>query len=167
MNSSITLPQEKEVKELDSFEKGRLFEDYVVTLFNKRKFKLLEWRSDKIASNGVMPESISYPDLEFLVMGKRPYRIAVECKWRRYIINGVINWAKPHQIREYLKFQYQNNVTVLVALGIGGSPSNPERLFVTPLDHMCIYKDIFESHLLPFKRNPAQSIDDSEQLKLF
>jgi hypothetical protein len=151
----------------DNFEVGRIFEDFIVTLFNERNFRLLEWRSDKRASNGVFPLSSSYPDLEFRSLGKKNYRFAVECKWRNKFYDGMVDWATQNQINSYKDFQYQNNISVFVAIGVGGLPSNPEKLFVTPLNHICKYTDVYESHLMPYKRNPELKIEDAKQLKLF
>ena len=124
------------------------------------------FRSKK-ASNGVYPLSCSYPDLEFDSRGKKKQRFAIECKWRQEFIDGGVYWAERYQISNYLDYQNKNGVPVLIAVGVGGAPSNPEKLFVTPLDHICMYTHVFESHLIPFKRNPEHRIDDTEQLKLF
>lgn len=167
MNSIITHPAIPHVHQPDGFEKGHAFEDYIVTLFSLKKFRLLEWRSDKRASNGAFPLSCSYPDLEFAYSGRRRNRFAVECKWRKKFFDGGIHWANNEQICIYKDYQYQNNILVLIAIGIGGLPSNPEKLFVTPLDHISMYPNVFESHLMEYKRNPGHRIDDTEQLELF
>ena len=62
---------------------------------------------------------------------------------------------------------HTRNIQVFIAIGIGGEPSNPEKLFITPLDHISMYTEVFESHLIRYKRNPKQRFDDSEQLSLF
>lgn len=167
MNRTITHPVAKESQGVDSYEKGKIFEDYIVTLFNQKKFRLLEWRSDKKATNGVIPVRSLYPDLEFLYLGKKSFHFAIECKWRKQFYEGLVHWADNYKIDNYRNFQYQQNITVLIAIGIGGSPSSPEKLFVTPLNHICMYTNVFESHLMPYKRNPKNKIDDTEQLKLF
>jgi hypothetical protein len=167
MNTITAQRATAQAKQPDSFEKGHAFENFIVTLFNKKKFHLLDWRSDKTALNGVFPLSSSHPDLEFACTGRKGHRFAVECKWRKEFKDGRIHWASGYQIGNYEGFQNQNRIPVLVAIGIGGEPSNPEKLFVTPLDHICKYPEVYESHLIPYKRNPEQSIDDTGQLKLF
>ena len=167
MNIISTAQTPKQNNELDSFEKGFLFENYVVTLFNKRKFRLVEWRGDKIASNGVSPLSNSWPDLVFASVGKKKIHFAVECKWRKQFFEGGTDWADRNKIDSYLDYQRDKNIRVYVAIGIGGLASNPEKLFVTPLDHISNYPFVYQSRLIPFKKNPEQSIDDAEQLELF
>jgi hypothetical protein len=80
MNKIFTKPHLEERVIERSRQKGYEFEGYVVTLFNENNFQLLEWRSDKKASNGVYPLSCTYPDLEFRSRGKGSQRFAVECK---------------------------------------------------------------------------------------
>jgi len=167
MNSIITAQPTKLVIDSEALRKGHAFEDFIVTLFNERNVVLLEWRSDKTASNGVYPASCSYPDLEFKNRGKLKHRFAIECKWRNDWRDGGVYWAERYQIVNYLDYQNQNRIPVLVAIGIGGVPSNPDRLFITPLDHISMYTHVFESHLCHFNRNPKQRIDNAEQLKLF
>ncbi|TMI65369.1 MAG: hypothetical protein E6H07_05460 [Bacteroidetes bacterium] len=167
MNNIITHPASHAVNELDSFEKGFHFENYMVTLFNKRKFRLLEWRGDKIASNGVSPLSNSWPDLVFASLGKKKFHFAVECKWRKQFFEGGTDWADRYKIDSYLEYQRDKNMRVYVAIGVGGTASNPEKLFVTPLDHISMYPFVYQSRLIPFKKNPEQRIDDAEQLELF
>lgn len=167
MNKIITALAPKQENEPDTFEKGFLFENYIVTLFNKRRFRLLEWRGDKIASNGVSPLSNSWPDLVFASLGKKKFHFAVECKWRKQFFEGGTDWADRYKIDSYLDYQRDKNMRVYVAIGVGGNASNPEKLFVTPLDHISMFPFVYQSRLIPFKKNPEQRIDDAEQLELF
>ena len=168
MNNLITHPAIEVANDLDTYEKGLLFEDYIVTLFNRRKFRLIEWRSDKLASNGVRPESCTWPDLVFASLGRRKKYFAIECKWRKQFFDGGINWADRFQIENYLRYQQETNMQVFIAIGIGGHPFNPEHLFVTPLDHICTYPFVYRSRLISFKRESEdRNIEDVEQLELF
>jgi hypothetical protein len=168
MNNATTTLAPPVPVELDTHEKGLLFEDYMVTLFNKRNFRLLEWRSDKVASNGVRPESCCWPDLVFESKGRRKNYFSVECKWRKQFFDGGLDWADIDKIGRYKSYQQEFNIPVLIAIGIGGLPSNPEHLFVTPLDHICMYPFVFRSRLIPFRRDSkARFINDVEQLELF
>src|SRR6187399_3147752 len=101
MNNIIITQAPKQSNEPDSFEKGFLFEDYIVTLFNKRKFRLIEWRSDKMASNGVLALSCSWPDLVFASFGKKKNSFAIECKWRKNFFEGGLDWADSQKIEIY------------------------------------------------------------------
>jgi hypothetical protein len=133
MKNLASYPTYRQLHLDESLRKGHQFEDYIITLFNERKFKLIEWRSDKKASNGVYPESCTYPDLEFAFLGRRKHRFAVECKWREDFKDGKIKWSYLKQIETYCNFQSERNIPVFIAIGIGGLPTHPERLFVTPL----------------------------------
>lgn len=153
---------------LTNFQKGHAFEDFIITLFNERRFKLLEWRSDKRATNGVFPLSNIFPDLEFAFMGWRSRRFAVECKWRKSFNEGKIYWASLYQIINYVRFQSESNIPVFVAIGIGGEPKNPEKLFVTPLNNIKGFPEVYESQLIPYKRETKrQFYFNTYQLELF
>jgi len=151
-----------------SLEKGHAFEDYIVNLFNEQNFQLLNWRSDKIATNGVIPQSNSFPDLEYVFMGNKRHRFAVECKWRKRFIGGKIEWATHYQIQTYEKYEKENRIPVFIAIGVGGECSNPAKLFVTPLCNISKYTEVFESQLILYKRKPTQKFFyDTKQLRLF
>lgn len=152
----------------DNLEKGHLFENFIVTLFNKNKYRLVVWRSDKRASNGVYPESNSYPDLEFRTAGRGSYRFAVECKWRAGFYNGQLFWANTEQQFMYQKYSSENNIPVFVAIGVGGSPDNPEKLFVTPLQNFKNFEHVYENELIPYSRVPRKELNFNEiQITLF
>ena len=158
----------QQVYQHDSFEKGHAFENYIVTLFNVQKFQLLEWRSDKRASNGAFPLSSSNPDLEFAYLGRRKHRFAVECKWREKFIDGKIRWASDYKICLYEDYQNQKRIPVFIAIGIGGRPDKPEKLFVTPLHNISNYTEVYESHLIPYLRKRRNNFFyDTIQLQLF
>ena len=168
MSTLIAYSAPKQIHLSESFQKGHDFEDYIITLFNERKFKLIEWRSDKTASNGVYPESCMFPDLEFVFIGKRRYKFAIECKWRERFKEGKIKWAYSKQIENYLNYQSERNIPVFIAIGIGGQANNPEKLFVTPLNQMKMYTEVYETDLIPYKRNPKHRFFyNTFQLKLF
>src|SRR5690606_25966234 len=96
----------------------------------------LEWRSAPNSSNGMFVESNRLPDLEFVYLGKWQQRFAIECKWREKFVDGKIEWANQKKISNYVAYEFQNCIPVFVAIGIGGSPDCPEKLFVTPLSEI-------------------------------
>jgi hypothetical protein len=169
MNEPTILHRDKPLNDLSSLEKGFLFEDYIVTLFDNKsgRFRLLTWRSDKKASNGVLAESNSYPDLEFCFIDRKK-RFAIECKWRHRFYDGKLAWAKKNQIEIYREYEIENKIPVFIAIGVGGHPSDPAQLFVTPLSHIQRYPEVFKSHLVPYTSDPAQRFFyDAKQLTLF
>lgn len=168
MNRIITHPASKQDHQPDSFEKGRLFEEYIIRLFNEKSFKVEKHRKSEKFPDGTFSLDHSYPDLELVFVGARRYRFAVECKWRKEFVDGRINWANSFQICSYEDFQNQKRIPVFIAIGIGGDPSNPEKLFVTPLCNISMYTDVYESDLIPYKRNPKHRFYyNTFQWKLF
>jgi hypothetical protein len=152
----------------DPFEKGLRFESYIIELFNEKHFKLVNWRRSQKTNNPLALTDAFYPDLELIFAGARRYKFAVECKWRQNFVEGKINWASDRQICSYEDFEYTYHIPVFVAIGVGGEPSNPQKLFVTPLRNISNYTEVYESDLIPYKRNPARRFFyDTVQLQLF
>jgi hypothetical protein len=168
MNRIITHRDNKHDDQPDSFEKGRLFEEYIIRLFNVNSFQIIEWQKSEKIPDGTFSFAHSYPDLELLFLGTRRYRFAVKCKWRKEFREGRINWAKSSQIKSYEDFQNQNRIPVFIAIGIGGEPSDPEKLFVTPICNISGDTDAYEHDLIPYKRKPTHRFFyDTVQRKLF
>jgi len=168
MNNVHTQQAVKQVSEPDSFEKGGLFEEYIKMLFNERHFKVKEWRKSEKFANGFLPFGHCLPDLELIFMGKREYSFAIECKWKKEFRGGKIKWADEKKIRIYKQFQREKRMIVFIAIGIGGEPSNPGKLFVTPLDKICMDTEIHESDLMKYNRKPTRRFFyDTVQLRLF
>ncbi len=111
-------------------EKGSMFEDFVIQYFCKNKqIKLLSKVSDYY-KNGVMAIENIEPDLKFIQNDKK---FAVECKWRNAFIDNKITWANEQQILNYNNYSISNNQSVLIAIGIGGKPNLPKKLYLVPL----------------------------------
>lgn len=155
-------------KQIDSYEKGRLFEEYVTKLFNDQHFKLKDWRKAERISFSELPKNHCDPDLE-LIFGRGQYKFAVECKWRNEFNDGILRWDKKDKSLEtYRNYSRENNIPVFIVIGVGGDPSNPEKMFVTPLEKICSSVEIVESDLMPYKRKPTHKFFyDIRQLKLF
>lgn len=163
-SSTIATPQQK-----DNWQKGREFEEYVIRLFNKRNFNTLKHhKAEKYYSD--LPADHSNPDLEMeLILRRgRNFKFALECKWRNGFYNGVLPWATSEQIYRYRKFQHERRIPVFIAIGLGGEPGDPEHLFVTPLDHIADFPDLYESRLIRYSRRPSEPFYlDIRQGKLF
>mgnify|MGYP005639836015 FL=1 len=118
-------------------EKGIAFEKFIVRKLNKNKlFKLLHWRGDKIDSEtGIYPEENTYPDLVVkFSLNEKQVKLAIECKWRKTFFKDSIDIGKSYQIINYKKYQDIQNQPVFVAIGVGGTPSNPKQLFIVPVN---------------------------------
>ena len=84
---------EQDVELISSNEiKGRRFEEFVVSLLdNKKRYKLLAWRSDKISGNVYAAENL-YPDLHIShIINDREEEYYIECKYRSSWGDGKID----------------------------------------------------------------------------
>lgn len=86
---------------LDSYEKGKLFERFVIELFNEDNFKLVKWRMSEKLEDKLLLNDCANPDLEMIFSKHKTYRFAIECKWRERFIDEKITWASENQIRSY------------------------------------------------------------------
>ena len=149
--------------------KGRLFEEYIVSLFiweEYKFFRLKDWRSDKKFKN-ITPESNTYPDLQYKYEhGNFIYEFAIECKFRN--VNKALKSRKnsegkvykwlyfsKYQIENYRKYQIENKIPVYLAIGLGVNPARVYELYLVPLDEM---KDngISYERLKRFYRHPEK-----------
>jgi hypothetical protein len=151
--SAIDAPQ---AAATDQEKKGRAFEEFILDRFPKDRFNLVEWRSEEIHDDGRRTtddgKKKTWPDLQLelkLQSGKYPF--AVECKWRNDFWKGIIEWARDAQISSYQEFQTSKEMPVFIALGVGGTPSDPRDLFIIPLSHL--YQSILtQDWLKKYKR---------------
>ena len=126
----------------DEVLKGRQFEDYVVTLFDlphNQKITLKEWRGDKILP-GVYPENNSAPDLVFSY-DEHPF--AIECKWRSHMPKDVVKELLPFNRQTFFQqYSQKKNTPTVLLLGIGGLPSDPENLYLVPLNRQLSLEEL-------------------------
>lgn len=153
---------------LTSYEKGRMFEQYVHDLFNKDYFKLIVWRKSEMIPPPFYLDGLSNPDFEFNLFGKKNYRFAVECKWRISLNGDWIKWAHEKQIHSYQNFENKYHVPVFIAIGLGGEPSRPNEFFLTPLINIHNSPFVHKSKLIKYKRKPNRKFYfDPRQMILF
>lgn len=114
--------------------KGDVFEDFVVNLLADWRLKLLDRTQDHKSTSGVVAESSKNPDLHIeQKRGKREIDYYIECKYRSNWDNGKVIF-EDWQLDRYRQFQRSQRRKVIVALGVGGSPSSPSTLRLVPLD---------------------------------
>ena len=146
---SITLPEE--------VLKGREFEDYVLEMFDIREdgdLVLKEWQGDKTLGD-VCPESNRYPDFVFCY--QQSHCFAVECKWReRLTTNLEKDLLTVDKLAIYHQFADERRMHVFIVLGIGGEPSQPEQLYIIPLQEIPAVLDSSKS-LKDFLRSSTES----------
>lgn len=121
----------------NNHEKGMEFENYIVNRFGKKFWSIYDWRGDK-GTNDRFAETSMYPDIEMkLKLKDKEYLVAIECKWRKSTFNkGMVKWSYPDQLKRYQSYASSKNIPVFVAIGLGGSPSDPEHLYLIPLNQL-------------------------------
>ncbi len=130
--SKGAIKAETEIIDQDK-KKGTDFEKYVVEKFNKKYFKIKEWAGDKYV-NGRYAETTLQPDLKISFSHNNQKRnFAVECKYRSSFYQDGVVVASDEQLARYKKFEDQENTTVYLAIGVGGTATAPSSLYVVPL----------------------------------
>lgn len=112
--------------------KGRKFEEFVVSLLaDKSRDELLAWRSDKIVNGTYAAENLM-PDLLLRhKLNDASVEYYIECKYRSFLPDGVLDLSG--QLGRYRRMTTQNGHSeMFIALGLGGTPSNPDELYIIP-----------------------------------
>jgi hypothetical protein len=154
----LELPDKKQ----ESIEKGHEFERYVAHIFSKDKdFSIEQMTYDYFnKTDGIKVESNLNPDL-IIRFNPTGEKFAVECKYRSHtvksdiIIDYVIKWSKPEQIKRYNEFSKTHQIPVFVVIGLSGKPNHPGDMFCLPLE-VAKYPEIFPSVLERFRRSPGE-----------
>lgn len=135
----------------DEVLKGREFEDYVLEhlgVEGNDKLTLKEWRGDK-SLPGIYPEGNSKPDLVLEYDG-RPF--AIECKWRSHLPKDINKeLLPPDRVALFEKYAKEHHMPVYILIGIGGLPSDPDKLYLTQLDMPDSVASIFNNAISPAK----------------
>jgi hypothetical protein len=155
----------------DPYNKGYLFEKYIQRLFsNQGRFEFIYFNHPRLHIYGREAAKATFPDLKVLFhSSERTYKFAIECKWSKSLGNGnSFIWVQPDTLKRYQLYQKIHRIPVFIAIGVAGEASNPERLYVTHLDHFGNRIQITENEMIPFKRKANRKFFyDAKQLKLF
>ncbi|MBU2461649.1 hypothetical protein KKH65_02100 [bacterium] len=148
-----------------AYKMGVDFEGYVQNLFSQEEWTIAKTAGDLSRKLGRKVEQDSEPD--FVMRHKRKNRLfAIECKFRSNLWRGKeeygILWAPRYKIRNYNRFWEKEKIPVFVVIGLSGTPSDPEHLFLIPLPYLR-YQFISENRLKKFERG----ITDRFALKEF
>lgn len=153
-------PQERNVvgadktQEKSSKEKGNDFEGYVVDLLSASGVSLKEWNQGTTSPGGTYAENELKPDL-FISdsKGSSSLEYWVECKYQSRLAQTGFE-IEEYQLNRYKKYQGSSRKKVLLAVGIGGESSAPERLYMVPLDSLSRYKHIPQRYLDKYEVTP-------------
>lgn len=122
--------------------KGREFENYVISLFdihNNKRLAIKEWRGDKSLPQ-IYPENNSAPDFVLECDGRS---FALECKWRKHLPEKKVDGLLPSERQQFfIQYAKERNIQVYLLLGVGGLPSDPEKLFLAKADRTMTIADL-------------------------
>gem|GEM_PF-817554 len=127
--------QDKETNIIDKKkEKGDDFEKYIVQKFSNKYFTIIEWAGDKFI-DGKYAGTTLHPDLKIKFKHKDiAVDFAVECKYRTDYYKNGIEWCSERQLLNYKKFAIEKNIVVFIAIGISGLATEPNELYIIPLE---------------------------------
>lgn len=131
-----TIPVTDASEEGDNFNKGLAFEKFIVKKFNPKLYVIKEWAGDKYV-DGVYAETTQHPDLLIEFIGyNQNKQFAVECKWRQNTYRDGVSFSTKEQLDRYRKFSEEKQLTVYLAIGLGGTADSPDKLFIVPLNEI-------------------------------
>jgi hypothetical protein len=131
-----------------SFMKGEDFEKCLrQKVFPQDKYDLVMKTHDFHENSQDYVESSLYPDYLFRDR-KKNTEFWVEAKYREKLFEGKVVWCKPFQFKRYQHLD--NNLPVIIAIGFGGRPRNPEKIFLVPLEDIK-YNALFPRFLQDFE----------------
>lgn len=129
--------------------KGDEFENFVAKQFNDNSdYTVVSWTGDKMRTYNVYVESDSGPDLKIRHEPTQE-EFYIECKYRSNLQKGKYKWTNDEQRKRYLDFDSKNKEPFYIALGLGGSPSKPDKVFYVPLRearYVGLYPFVFEKY---------------------
>ena len=140
----------------ENYEKGVAFERHVIGLFNQSYFALHDWTRDLSGkTDGYVIESDANPDV---VMRYKPKdtQIAIECKFRSSLYRGMLKWTTQKKLLGYRAYMKQTGIATFIVVGLGGSPSAPQRMFCVPLTE-AEYPQWYSSTFEKFERPPSRN----------
>ena len=138
----------------ENYEKGIIFEKYVVNLFDQTYFNVSDWTRDNSKHLNRKVESDQNPDITMRYIPTNEL-FSIECKFRSSTYDDKVSWARDDQIKNYLSYSIKNKRPVFVVIGLGGSSDNPNRMFCVPIAE-AKYPDLFISMLRKYERSPSQ-----------
>ncbi|ABO35585.1 hypothetical protein MmarC5_1287 [Methanococcus maripaludis C5] len=147
----------KKITKKEAFKKGKAFELYCLDIFPENEFDLLEMTHNPNSANGRFVESDLNPDLKFRDK-KTNVIFSVECKYRSNLFKGAFKWAKyKDQADRYREYETENNIPVFIAMGLGGTPDDPEQMFIMPLKEIK-YNSVYPSALEDYEITESQDV---------
>lgn len=139
--------------------KGDEFEDYVADIFHNNKLRIKEWNKGSVTKAGAFAENALNPDMYIVdEIGEPIIEYWAECKFRSNLPE--LGFAlKEYQLNRYKQIQSSSKRKILILLGVGGSPSAPDKFYSIPFDELFKYKRIPQIYLDKyFVENPRYTL---------
>lgn len=130
-----------------SWSKAVEFEAYCRGFFSKKCFEIVMYAKDLRGEGAESVDRLYYPNYVIEYKPTRE-RFSVECKYRSNMPedDSSIEWTSQRRLEQYLEFSEKEDLPLFVVIGVGGTPSSPERMFCLPFDEAdspaidaCIY----------------------------
>jgi hypothetical protein len=143
---------------------GDEFEHYVRGyLFTKEGYDLVHQTHDYETNSDDFVEASKEPDFRF--RSRRSGReFLVEAKYRSRLYREAVEWCKPYQLNRYKAID--NDISVLVAIGLGGHPNSPEHVYIVPVRHINIKWIRLSPSFLRNYEQPAGHCVDADRILL-
>ncbi len=133
--------------------KGKRFEKFIIEGFDEKQFTIVEQTHSHQTNSERYVESSMNPDY-ILRHNRSKSEFAVECKYRSSLDpKGMLNWSNPAQLSRYKAFAAKRKIPVYIAIGLGGVDTDPEDLFLIPLEE-AKFPALYPSQFKMFSRNP-------------
>ena len=110
------------MKSDENHSKGSEFEDYIYCKLDRT-----------ITAKRVKEGAFSFPDIICAsTRGSETFEFAVECKYRSSMEGDIKILDSKKQLEKYQKYHREQRI-IFIALGLGGEPSRPEKVYIVPL----------------------------------
>lgn len=133
-----------ELSKPTSFLKGEDFEKLLrKKVFKKKEFDLVMKTHDYHENRSDYVEASLYPD--YLFRNKKDgSEFWVEAKYREKLWKGKLKWCELYQFKRYQ--QLSTDSPVYIAIGFGGRPSNPTKIYLIPIEEIK-YNELYPKFL--------------------
>ncbi len=149
------------LESLESFNHVRTdhFEAYVrATLLPREEYNLF-FRNSAVNKNRFSPAR----EPEYKYVSKTGIEFFVETRFRTRFQDQILEWGKFFELKQY---QDVDQVTpVIIAIGLGGQPAAPERVFMVPVRHVKFVKN-YPSLLQKYEVEPGQCVSEQFLMRI-
>jgi len=119
---------------IEEFKTQSVFEAFVITLFDPLFFQHRRPKAERIYA-GKVSEGESGPDLEFDFKRKETHaQFAIKCLYLKSFGRRELKLSSPRQEQALRDFEEDTEMDLYYVIGIGGTPDDPNELFLVPLD---------------------------------